>query len=157
MTTAALDINCRPLTPIWTGDVGQKGARLRETGLIGSLRWWYEATLRGAGFYACDPSNSPCVYEDSANLADICLACQLFGCTGYSRRFRFEIDSAGVPGQLREVKLKNPGTGGHRGWRIPQELTKPFHLKILPLFADGFDIAGIGLALRLIERAVAKE
>jgi CRISPR type III-B/RAMP module RAMP protein Cmr1 len=152
MTTAALDINCRPHTPIWTGDVGQKGARLRETGLMGSLRWWYEAILRSIGFYACDPSTGSCVYEESIKFAGICLACQFFGCTGYSRRFRFEIDGHGASGQLREVKLKNPGTANHRGWRIPQELTKPFRLKIVPLFVDGFDIAGIGLALRLIER-----
>ena len=61
MPSGVIDIGCRPITPIWTGDVDQKGARLRETGLIGSLRWWYEAILRSIGFYACDPSTGSCV------------------------------------------------------------------------------------------------
>ena len=89
--------------------------------------------------------------KSQASSQSICLACQLFGCTGYSRRFRFEIDGDGASGNPGG-RLKNPGTANHRGWRIPQEITKPFRLKIVPLFADGFDIAGIGLALRLIER-----
>jgi CRISPR type III-B/RAMP module RAMP protein Cmr1 len=153
MKKGVVEVGCRPITPIWTGDANQKGAQIRETGLIGSLRWWYEAMLRGAGFYACDPtSNGSCLYEESANLAGICLACQFFGCTGYSRRFRLEIDGENTSGQTLEVRLKNPGIAKHRGWRIPKELTKPFRLKIVPLFAEGFDIAGIGLTLRLIER-----
>jgi len=150
MTHGVVCIDCMPLTPVWTGDVNRQGGKLRETGLVGSLRWWYEAVLRSVGVYACDPSTGSC--DGSKKSKDICLACQLFGCTGYSRRFRFEIDSHGASGQLREVKLKNPGNANHRGWRIPQELTKPFRLKIVPLFAEGFDIDGIGLALRLIQR-----
>jgi len=153
MTSGAIEIDCQPITPIWTGDADQKGAQLREAGLIGSLRWWYEAILRGVGFYACDPtSTGSCVYEESSNFASTCLACQLFGCTGYSRRFRVEIDSGGNSGELREVKLANPGNANHRGWWIPQEITKPFRLKIVPLFAVGFDSVVFGFTLRLIER-----
>lgn len=152
MPSGVIEIGCQPITPIWTGDVDQKGAQLRETGLIGSLRWWYEAILRGVGFFACDPSTGPCPYDESKHLASICLACQLFGCTGYSRRFRLEIDADGNSGQPLEVRLKNPGIAKHRGWRIPQEITKPFRLKIVPLFAVGFDSVGFGLTLRLIER-----
>lgn len=152
MTHGVVCIDCMPLTPVWTGDVNQQGGKLRETGLVGSLRWWYEAVLRSVGVYACDPSTGSCVYDESKKSEGICLACQLFGCTGYSRRFRFEVHADPNSGQLLPVRLANPGNSKHRGWRIPQELTKPFRLKIVPLFADGFDIACIGLALRLIER-----
>jgi CRISPR-associated protein Cmr1 len=54
-------IKIRTLTPIWTGDVNGKCAKLRETSIIGSLRWWFEAIVRGFGGYACDPnSNRKC-------------------------------------------------------------------------------------------------
>jgi CRISPR type III-B/RAMP module RAMP protein Cmr1 len=35
-------VKIKALTPIWTGDAQGKNSRLRETGIIGSLRWWYE-------------------------------------------------------------------------------------------------------------------
>jgi CRISPR-associated protein Cmr1 len=152
MTSGTVNIECKPLTPVWTGDAHQKSGQLRETSLVGSLRWWYEAILRGVGFYACDPSTGSCVYEESDKLKGLCLACQLFGGTGYSRRFRLEIEAESTSGQTLEVRLKNPGIADHRGWRIPKELTKPFRLKFVPLFLEGFDTADIGLALRLIER-----
>ncbi len=78
-------IRIQPLTPVWTGDAEGKGSRVRETGILGSLRWWYEALVRGFGLYACDPSSGSCVYDEKRKIASICLACQLFGCTGYSR------------------------------------------------------------------------
>jgi CRISPR-associated protein Cmr1 len=38
------------LTPLWSGGVA-KGEmdRIHETGILGSLRWWYEAIVRGLG------------------------------------------------------------------------------------------------------------
>jgi len=57
---------------------------LRETGIIGSLRWWYEALIRGLGGRACDPtSDNRCPDKDGNH----CGACELFGCTGWSRKF----------------------------------------------------------------------
>jgi CRISPR-associated protein Cmr1 len=107
MVAAAIRIRCEPLTPVWTADAYGNGDRTRETGLIGSLRWWYEAILRGCGFYACDPSAGTCMYEDERGLAGICLACQLFGCTGYSRRFRLVVEGgccAGRPERAHPFK-----------------------------------------------------
>lgn len=74
----------KPLTPIWTGDEGRKNTTLRETGIIGSLRWWYEALMRGLGGTACDPTKTNC--KDSLH----CDTCELFGCTGWARKFRLE-------------------------------------------------------------------
>ncbi len=66
---------------IWTGD-RKKSNVLRETGLIGSIRWWYEALIRALGGTACGPiDNSEC------NGRMHCDACELFGCTGWSRKF----------------------------------------------------------------------
>lgn len=148
----ALFIRCEPLTPAWTGDASGQGERTRETGLLGSLRWWYEAILRGCGFPACDPTAGTCVYEDRDGLAGICLACQLFGCTGYSRRFRLEVEGGGGVGQASPIRLKNPGVPNHRGWRIPRSITNPFTLKVLPLYPKFVDTGGLLLTLALIER-----
>ncbi|MFQ6054919.1 MAG: type III-B CRISPR module RAMP protein Cmr1, partial [Methanosarcinales archaeon] len=79
-------VKIKTLTPIWTGDVDRECKKIKETGIIGSLRWWYEAIVRGYGGYACDPTNSDC------NEKDHCDACELFGCTGWSRKFRIEVN-----------------------------------------------------------------
>ena len=83
-----MEIRLRTLTPIWTGGVNQTPDRLHETGLIGSLRWWYEALVRGLGGYACDPtSDDRCPGKDGNR----CVACELFGCTGWGRKFRLQV------------------------------------------------------------------
>lgn len=57
------------------------------------MRWWFEAIVRGLGGYACDPTSGrkgeKCKYNDNIN--NICAACELFGTTGWSKRFKFEI------------------------------------------------------------------
>ena len=40
-------VKIKALTPIWTGDADGKNTTLRETGIIGSIRWWHEALIRG--------------------------------------------------------------------------------------------------------------
>ena len=79
-------VKIKPLTPIWTGGAERSSTTLRETGIIGSLRWWYEALIRGLGGDACDPTDTKC------NMENHCVACELFGCTGWGRKFRLEIN-----------------------------------------------------------------
>ena len=79
-------VNIETLTPLWTGDAEKKCSTLRETGIIGSLRWWYEALIRGLGGTACDPTNSECEGKHH------CDACELFGCTGWARKFKLEVE-----------------------------------------------------------------
>ena len=105
-----MEIMLKTLTPLWTGDVNRGCSRIKETGIIGSLRWWYEALVRGLGGYACDPTSDEVPYKkcefkkDTFNKAitsgesiqnaldeQICPACQLFGCTGWKKRLRFEL------------------------------------------------------------------
>lgn len=121
-----LTIRLRALTPIWTGGVDQTCDRLHETGLIGSLRWWYEALVRGLGGYACDPTEHGCQFDeekyrkskasnDRQRLRDagVCDACQLFGCTGWARKFRLRVTDGS--------KLLD----GQRDFLIPSERTHP--------------------------------
>jgi CRISPR-associated protein Csb2 len=39
----------KALTDIWTGDANREGNRLITTGLLGSIRWWFEVLVRGLG------------------------------------------------------------------------------------------------------------
>lgn len=150
-----IEVTLQPLTPLWTGDANQGGSRLRETGILGSLRWWYEALLRGLGHYACDPSSGSCVYDENTKLRSICLACQLFGCTGYSRRFRLTVAGGGGAGKLVEVKLRHPGRPDHRGWRIPPTVCGPLTLRLRPMRPDAlgdFERAAMRHTICLVER-----
>jgi CRISPR-associated protein Cmr1 len=81
-------------TPIWTGDAGRNGERTVTTGLLGSLRWWFEVLVRGLGGSACDPAESDGRCPDKNDKH--CVVCELFGCTGRARKFRFDVlDEAG--------------------------------------------------------------
>ncbi len=84
------------LTDLWTGSVTleEKNGQIKEktgperlitTGLLGSIRWWFEVLVRGLGGSACDPTNTK--GEDRNH----CVVCELFGCTGWARKFRFEV------------------------------------------------------------------
>jgi CRISPR-associated protein Cmr1 len=101
-----MELHLKTLTPLWTGGFSEdnrpKMDQLYTTGLMGSLRWWYEMLVRGVGANACDPSNHLCnfdleKYQNSNEKgiqhfseAGICASCQMFGATGWKRRFRLE-------------------------------------------------------------------
>jgi len=115
-----MQIRIRTLTPIWTGDVNRQCTKLRETSILGSLRWWFEALVRGFGGYACDPTsnkkNEKCEYKDNTN--DICAVCELFGTTGWAKRFKFEIKQS-----FREIYEGNLVISGSiRSWYYPSGL-----------------------------------
>lgn len=115
MLMESFEVKIRAVTPIWTGGADGKGDKLHNTGIIGSLRWWYEAIVRGLGGYACDPGDptaDKCKFDNTESGIDkldkelhlkICPVCNLFGCTGWQRRFRFEIrnDDDGCPGTIK--------------------------------------------------------
>jgi CRISPR-associated protein Cmr1 len=105
-----LEIKLKTLTPLWTGGVeAGKMDRIHETGIIGSLRWWYEAIVRGLGGWACDPTSSKCRLSGDSlkkfeqamvqgksqwqalEAADICDICKIFGTTGWRRQFRITV------------------------------------------------------------------
>ncbi|NTV47298.1 MAG: type III-B CRISPR module RAMP protein Cmr1, partial [Chlorobiales bacterium] len=97
-----LQVELKTLTPIWTGGVeAGKMDRIHETGIIGSLRWWYEAIVRGLGGKVCDTTadeaSKRCIFEQKKGesiqeaYACLCPVCQLFGATGWRRRFRLVV------------------------------------------------------------------
>ena len=86
-------IKINTLTPLWTGGVNGTSNQLHISGLIGSMRYWYEAIVRGTGGYACDPSSQACIYDPELGKQSVCAACYLFGTTGWARLFRMNTTS----------------------------------------------------------------
>lgn len=93
--TDSLTITLKTLTPLWTGGANGLADRLHLTGLIGSLRWWYEVLVRSIGGNACDPSRHSCLYnlkDPTKPFSGMCDVCRVFGATGWARRFRLAIN-----------------------------------------------------------------
>lgn len=122
------------LTDIWTGDgntaQSKKADRLITTGLLGSIRWWFEVLVRGLGGAPCDPSANQKACLDNKH----CVVCELFGCTGWARKFRFDVRNA--QGVVITSKLAKSTT---------------FHLRLTPLRAvKAEEWALVELTMRLI-------
>jgi CRISPR-associated protein Cmr1 len=91
----------KTLTPLWTGGADGKMDRIHETGIIGSIRWWYEVIARGLGYYVCDPtSDNRCKLsgkekDSKERFSKLCPACYLFGTTGWKRLFNLPVTAEG--------------------------------------------------------------
>ncbi len=116
-----MKITLRTLTPLWTGGVDGTTDRLHETAIIGNLRWWYEALVRGLGGYACDPTGEGrCEYnpkDPRPPEKQLCPVCYLFGATGWGRKFRLQ-----VIGQPKIVTIKGKLRAIEAGQSILLEL-----------------------------------
>ena len=170
MEMKEMKITLKTLTPLWTGGVDQTCDRLHETGLIGSLRWWYEALVRGLGGYACDPTEHSCTFDEEKYRkskadderqrlrdAGVCDACQLFGCTGWARKFRlktsdgkmlFKEENVLIPSGRVHQSRKGPRAGG---WLVfSTSRIGEIKLELIPL--RSVDLAPISTILSLISR-----
>lgn len=105
------------LTPIWTGGLDSTHDRLHETSLTGSLRWWYEALMRGLGSSACDPTEHVCIYDQKKPNGGLCEACRLFGATGWARKFRLVASERTKPLLNKDIIVKIP-SGRRGGWYL---------------------------------------
>lgn len=139
-------------TPVWTGDTAKRCGRLRETGLLGSLRWWFEVVVRGLGGCACDPTakersgggQGACPfdadrYEEgrrankpplaAAGAAGLCPACQVFGATGWRKLFQLEVANSQLQAVMDgpDMGLLLP-SGRAGGWYILPALYGTFTL-----------------------------
>ena len=110
MAIARREFSFKALTPIWTGecplgDAKPTGLRTINSGLLGSIRWWFEVLVRGLGGYACDPTKAdgrcPRPKKGGDRKVERCAVCELFGCTGWARKFRF-----GVLDATRQIQCK---------------------------------------------------
>jgi CRISPR-associated protein Cmr1 len=141
----------KALTSIWTGHVTgieqrQRNGRteLRETidskrlittGLLGSIRWWFEVLVRGLDGSACDPSDTKC--QDKNH----CVVCELFGCTGWARKFRFQVLAETQEDTLQKDSIKKDSI----------KKDDKFRLRFQPLREiEKEEWALLGLTLRLI-------
>ena len=106
-----MEIKLRTLTPLWTGGVDGTMDRIHETGIIGSLRWWYEAIMRGLGGWACDPSKHECPDKDGK----FCDVCAVFGSTRLQRMFRLEGPRWRNKAPQSRLTVK---VNGNRGWYL---------------------------------------
>ncbi len=113
-----LKISLRTLTPLWTGGVDGTMDRIHETGILGSLRWWYEAIVRGLGGSACDPTSDNRCPDKDGNYCDVC---QVFGATGWRRRFRLEVveDNTRPIWEPKDKVLNIRPPSRTRGWYLP--------------------------------------
>lgn len=143
-------IRLRALTPLWTGG-SQPGRvdRIHETGLLGSLRWWFEILVRGMGGKVLPPNDAGLdldMYnkliaeqkQDPVHLRDcgLCDVSLIFGATSWKRKFRLELEDHTSSFPLKDIWIttdsgeqtawffKNPARGGS------------FTLKIIPLTRD---------------------
>ncbi|MCW7078383.1 MAG: type III-B CRISPR module RAMP protein Cmr1 [Canidatus Methanoxibalbensis ujae] len=123
-------VKIKPLTPIWTGDENRECKTLRETGMLGSLRWWYEALVRGLGGSACDSTSDNRCPDKDGNHCDVC---ELFGCMGWARKFRLEIESINLAVIPKNLKIKI----GTRKKRVIRKREKYLIREVEGLMADG--------------------
>lgn len=123
-----LQITLQTLTPLWTGGVDGSMDCVHASGILGSLRWWYEAIVRGLGGEACDPTEHACNFDidkykkatglperERLRAAGLCDACQLFGATGWRRRFGLQISAQAKP-TWEGGGLNVRPYGRNRGW-----------------------------------------
>jgi CRISPR-associated protein Cmr1 len=160
--TEPLTITLRTLTPLWTGGADGKVERIHETGILGSLRWWYEAIVRGLGGTACDPTAHACSfnaeeYEKAAgrpqrerlHAAGLCDACQLFGATGWRRRFRLVVDDTGLQETWSGEALNVRPPDRNRGWYLNAGKVGTFLLKFI---ADTATLAQLLALIQFVAR-----
>jgi len=96
-------LKIKAVSDIWTGgiNIGENND-FRNSGIIGSIRWWYEITVRALGGYACSPLIEEGSCPDSEG--NRCPVCELFGCTGWSRKFKLRLEN--IDGTLVQESLK---------------------------------------------------
>jgi len=160
-----MELEIKTLTPLWTGGVeAGKVDRIHETGLLGSLRWWYEAIVRGLGGEACDPSTGKCRFDAEAyeksqadnerqrlRDAGLCDVCQVFGATGWRRRFRLEIGKDTTkqawtpPPDMLNVRPPDRT----RGWYLPPGRVGQVTMRFM---GDDQALALVAALFRFLER-----
>ena len=122
MDRKEIEVTFKTITPLWPGDAWGECNELKLTGIVGSLRWWFEALVRGMGYNACDyMGNNKCKVEkvgpeDVLKIHEkICPICYLFGTTGWKSRFFVEIESNDLQKPYNgKVKVKiNGGNDWH--------------------------------------------
>ena len=69
-----LTVKIRTLTPLWTGGLDGTMDRIHETGIIGSLRWWYEAIVSVKEWLESNKKVHQTYGIDAANTPILCVS-----------------------------------------------------------------------------------
>ena len=127
-----MQVKLELITPLWTADATKEARHVEGTGIAGSLRWWYEALIRGLGGWACAPTGDGCELnmekftqrrqrgcehagvgslcfsceQEALAQNGLCAACQVFGATSWARTFRLVVEDA--------TQMGYPPTGKER-------------------------------------------
>ena len=110
-------------TPVFTGDIDKESQTIRETSLVGSMRWWYEAIVRSLDGCACDPTGEDCPTKNGK----WCDACHLFGTTEWARQFIIRVS----PGYMQPLPSSRINVSlTTRGWYLPPGQHGEFWLTI---------------------------
>jgi len=118
-----MEVRIQTLTPLWTGGVqAGKVDRIHETGIIGSMRWWYEVIVRGLGGDACDPSRADCAFDEEKDHEGLCNVCRVFGATGWKRRFRLVIRDTDLHPDERVKNVQIWNSRHTSKWYFPAKL-----------------------------------
>jgi len=176
--TEIMTVTLKTLTPLWTGGVDGRCDRLHATGLIGSLRWWYEAIVRGLGGYVSDQTAEDAglrsefdtkAYEElkrdkateqdalQAGFKTLCPVSYLFGATGWARLFQLQVLEAPATPLHFRTSLSMNGNWLRRVFGGDTQdidcFNVPFGAIRLRLVPRGYDadyaVAQIALALRV--------
>jgi CRISPR-associated protein Cmr1 len=111
---------------------------LQSTGIIGSLRWWTEAVLRGMNKFVCDPTKDDrCpkqVTKNNQKILQYCSACLIFGATGMRRMFRLEMHGGTKVFDGGAINIKP--SRRNRGWYLGSGLKGEIDLHIISLDRD---------------------
>lgn len=158
-----LTIELKTLTPLWTGGVETgKMDRIHEAGILGSLRWWYEAIVRGLGGEVCIPTSEGTTADRCPRRDDsYCDVCQLFGATGHARRFRLRLedgkplfvgDETQIPlpsGRVHSFQRQGQTQYRAGGWYLQGQAQTgdSLELHLTPLGASSVDLLLVPLAL----------
>ncbi|MFU0800653.1 MAG: hypothetical protein ACFWUE_08355 [Xylanivirga thermophila] len=146
MNAKEYTIKLQTLTPIWTGDATGKCVSIKESSIIGSLRWWYREVVRASGGQVCTDNNCNLSYKNfidalsNGNSIDealdeqkICPVCKLFGCTGWAGKFKIVVESENDGGKLNK-KIEVKSRLNEKGKRIADGLmfdeNNPLKIKI---------------------------
>lgn len=148
--STTVPIRLETLTPLWTG--GPRAGyvdRLHETGLLGSLRWWFEVLVRSVGGAVKPPNGSSSAVldlekyknlttrqkNDPAKLKEcgLCDVSLIFGATNWKRKFRLEIEDHTCEQHISNVKIDTT-SGNEAQWFFNRSARRGnFVLNITPL------------------------
>lgn len=152
---AMVNVTIETLTPIWTGDPdGRPDQDVFATSIIGGLRWWMEALLRGVGARIEDPTEAHAIYDPELENDGLDPVCRMFGATGWRRRFRLSIEPAADSTRaLRTQSIQERVPGNHKSWYFRHKpLGGQFQIRLLPFSSDPTDVMCIHELLHLVAK-----